>query len=327
MQVGTAFGQFQTIVNADPVAVAEARRRRNLFRDAFTALPDVAEVIASGSLARATQLDPIHDVDLIVVFAPDGHPEWGTTADSADDALTYVADLVMRTLGATSGTVTTEVRLTSKRNHVVKCFLDDPKAENPFAVEVAAALRQSDGSLLLPERHNSRWITADPEYLIAQVAERQEAWSDFVPLVRVLKWWKRNSAGLSMKSLVMEVLILRCMQYSDTRAAALAQFFTAAASEVMYGVFDPAGHCGEIQPDLDREAARRALLDAADLANQALDAEAALDADKAVTLWAQVFGTEFPQPSSGSQSADKLASAVATSLVAPRRRIRDIPQG
>ncbi len=327
MQVGTAFGQFQTIVNADPASVAEARRRRNLFRDAFTPLPDVVEVIASGSLARATQLDPIHDVDLIVVFAPEEHPEWGAAGASADDALSYVAESVMRTLGAASGTVAKEVRLTSKRNHVVKCFLDDPEADNPFAVEVAAALRQADGRLLLPERHNSRWIAANPEYLISQVAKRQAEWSDFVPLVRVLKWWKKNSAGLDMKSLAMEVLVLRCLPTRDTRAAALAQFFTAAATEVMYGVFDPAGHCGEIQPDLDRDAARRALLDAADLANQALDAEAADDLDKAVALWAQVFGAEFPQPPTSAQTVGKLASSVAASLVTARRRIRDIPQG
>jgi hypothetical protein len=327
MQVATAFGQFQTVVNADPVSVAEARRRRNLFRDAFTPLPDVAEVIASGSLARSTQLDPIHDVDLIVVFAPDGHTEWGAAGSSADDALSYVARLVMSTLGATNGTIATEVRLTSKRNHVVKCFLDDPEAENPFAVEVAAALRQPDGSLLLPERHNSRWITADPEYLITQVAGRQQAWPDFVPLVRVLKWWKKNSARLDMKSLAVEVLALRCLLQTDTRGAALAQFFTAAATEVMYGVSDPAGHCGEIQPDLDRAAARRALIDAADLANQALDAEAAQDADKAVALWAQVFGAEFPQPPSSAEPAGTLASAVTARVVTPRRRIRDIPQG
>ncbi|MEZ0108761.1 hypothetical protein ABH920_002762 [Catenulispora sp. EB89] len=326
MQVSTAFGQFQTIVNADPSSVAEARRRRNLFRDALQPLRDVVSVIPSGSLARATQLDPIHDVDLLVEFVPAEHPEWGSPGGSADDALTYLAGQVMRTLGATSGTVANEVRLTSKRNHVVKCFLDDPEAEDPFAVEVAVALRQSDGSLLLPERYNSRWITADPEYLISQVAGRQQTWSDFVPLVRVLKWWRTNSAGLDMKSLAMEVLALRCLPVQNTRAAALAQFFTAAATEVMYGVFDPAGHCGEIQPDLDRDATRSKLLEAAELANEALDAETAQDADKAVALWTQLFGAEFPQPS-GQQSAAKPASAVAATLIAPRRRIRDIPQG
>ena len=31
-------------------------------------LPDVVEVIESGSLARGTQIGPVHDVDLIVVF-------------------------------------------------------------------------------------------------------------------------------------------------------------------------------------------------------------------------------------------------------------------
>ncbi len=337
MQVGTAFTQFQTEVNADPAAVKEGRRRRDLFRDGLDPLDDVVKVIASGSLARGTQLDPIHDVDLIVEFAAAEHPDWGTPGESADDSLTYIAGRVMRTLGATNGTVHREVRLTSKRNHVVKCFLDDPDAENPFAVEVAPALRRDDGSLLLPERYNSRWITADPEYLIAEVKQRHAAWPDFVPLARELKWWKKAS-GLDMKNLVMEVLALRCLPDGD-RPEALARFFTAAAADVMTGVHDPAGHCGEIQPDLDRVKAREALLAAADVANRALDAWTAGELDLAVCLWRQVFGPAFPEPASGCAGLGGKASrgsgvalfgaaAVGVGAVAARaRRIRDVPQG
>jgi hypothetical protein len=337
MQVSTAFSYFQTTVNAEPAAVTEGRRRRDLFREGLDPLDDVVRVIPSGSLARGTQLDPIHDVDLIVEFAAAEHPNWGQPGESADAALTYVAGRVMRQLGATSGTVGREVRLTSKRNHVVKCFLDDPQDENPFAVEVAAALRQDDGSLLLPERHNSRWICANPEYLLAEVAGRQAAWSDFVPLVRELKWWKK-AFGLDMKNLVMEVLALRCLPDGD-RPDALARFFTAAASDVMSGVHDPAGYCGEIQPSLDRAKVRESLLAAADLANQALHAAAADDLDHSVCLWRQVFGPEFPAPPSGCAGSGGVASrglaatlfgaAAASAAAAPARprRIRDFPQG
>ena len=337
MQVSTAFGYFHTTVNADPAAVTEGRRRRDLFREALDPLDDVVAVIPSGSLARRTQLDPIHDVDLIIEFAAAEHPDWGKPGESADAALTHLARQVIRQLGATSGAVGREVRLTAKRNHVVKCFLDDPDDDNPFAVEVAAALRQDDGSLLLPERYNSQWIYANPEYLITEVAGRQAAWSDFVPLVRELKWWKKAS-GLDMKNLVMEVLALRCLPAGDLPAA-LARFFTAAASDVMSGVHDPAGYCGEIQPSLDREKTRESLLAAAELANQALDAAAADDLVRAVCLWRQVFGPEFPQPPGGCAgsgekaargSASVLFGAAAASTAsepAKPRRIRDIPQG
>jgi hypothetical protein len=337
MQVSTAFGLFQTEVNADPPAVTEGRRRRDLFRDGLNPLDDVVQVIPSGSLARGTQLDPIHDVDLIVEFASAEHPDWGTPGHSADDALTYLGDQVMRRLGATNGIVGHEVRLTSKRNHVVKCFLDDPKADNPFAVEVAPALRQEDGSLLLPERHNSMWISADPEYLIAEVARRQADWADFVPVARELKWWKK-AYGLDMKNLVMEVLALRCLPDGD-RPTSLARFFTAAAADVMTGVDDPAGYCGEIQPYLDRSKAWVGLLAAAESANRALDAAAANDLDRAVCLWRQVFGAAFPEPPSGCAglgdnasrgSGTALFGAGAAGMAAatvPRRRIRDVPQG
>jgi hypothetical protein len=334
MQIATAFDLFQTEVNADPTAVKEGRRRRDLFCDAFNPLDEVVRAIPSGALARRTQLDPIHDVDLIIEFVPTEHPDWGTPGRSADDALTHVAGVVTDLLGVSSGAVAREVRRTLKRNHVVRCFLDDPddpEIEYPFAVEVAPALRQADGTLLLPERYSSRWITADPEDLIRRVGARQEAWSQFVPLVRVVKSWK-NTRRLDAKSLVMEVLALRCLPVDD-RPRALARFFTAAASDVMGGVFDPAGHCGEIQPDLDRSHLRERLLAAGDLASRALAAEAAGDLDRAVCLWRQLFGPTFPEPPSGcpdrsaSAIGDHTATLTGAAVGAPRRRIRDIPQG
>jgi len=138
-----------------------------------------------------------------------------------------------------------------------------------------------------------------------------------------------------MKNLVIEVLALHCLPDGD-RPASLARFFTAVAADVMTGVQDPAGHCGEIQPDLDRAKVRESLLAAAELANRALDAAAA-DVDRAVCLWRQVFGQAFPEPSSGCAAfTDQTSRGLGAALLGaatggpaatatPRRRIRDVP--
>jgi hypothetical protein len=52
-----AFDEFQRAVNADKDHVALARERRDIFMDGLAGEDDVDEVIASGALARRTQLD------------------------------------------------------------------------------------------------------------------------------------------------------------------------------------------------------------------------------------------------------------------------------
>jgi tRNA nucleotidyltransferase (CCA-adding enzyme) len=69
----TAFDDYQDVVNADIEQVRLARARRNVFKSALGTDSDVVKVFGSGSLARSTQLAPIHDVDLVVVFDRDEH--------------------------------------------------------------------------------------------------------------------------------------------------------------------------------------------------------------------------------------------------------------
>ena len=77
MSVTDAYKTFQGVVNADIEQVREARSRRDLFKGAFGGESDVEEVSASGSLARGTHKDPIHDVDVVIVYDGDEHPDWG----------------------------------------------------------------------------------------------------------------------------------------------------------------------------------------------------------------------------------------------------------
>jgi len=206
VSVTNAFKTFQDIVNAVITYVREARARRDLFKGVFGAEDDVKEVVASGSLARGTHKDPIHDVDLIVVYDQDEHPEWGTPGSSAADALDYTRERVNALLGATNGTYEKTVRLARWRNHAVKCFLDDPDDPDAFTVDAMPALRR-DGKLLIPEALAEDWVPCDPEFLIAEVADRHAEWNKFAGTVRMLKWWAAEQ-DTKIKSFVMEVLAL-----------------------------------------------------------------------------------------------------------------------
>lgn len=205
----------------------------------------------------------------------------------------------------------------------MKCFIDDPDDPDAFTVDAMPALRQPDGTLLIPEALTHQWVAADPEDLIRRVAEHQTAWSYFRPMVRVLKQW-RHSAPVDgkIKSLVMEVLALECMPRAGSRSAALRAFFTAAAVRVNWPIADPAGKCGLIQPDLDTVGLRTALEAASETATRACAAAANGDTDEALRSWQEIFGTAFPAPEAKKPSPWGAGPA----LITPRR-VKDAPQG
>ena len=331
MDINKAFDELQRVADADPEQVIEARRRRDLFDEAFDGEEDVLEVIPSGSLARSTQRDPINDVDLIMVFDHALQPTWGIAGESAAEALSETGTRVNALLGVTNGTFAQEVRLARPGNHAVKCFLDDPEAESPFTVDVMPALRQPDGTLLVPEKANDRWIRTDPELLISRVATRQSDWSLFRPLVRVLKLWK-DVQDTGLKSLTVEVLALTNLPDESNRPRALQRFFTAAEQAIELPIEDPAGLCGPTQSELDRDRARAAITAAAKASWEAVVAQDEGETDRAACLWWSIVGDAFSQPPGGCPAAKKKtpavvgAAAVGVGSVRPRP-IRDAPQG
>jgi hypothetical protein len=319
MSVLSAFSTFQSVVSADVDAVREARRRRDLFRSAFATEADVLEVVPSGSLARGTQKDPIHDVDLILIYDGGSHEDWGTPGDSAERALDHVRGRINSLLGATHGSHDRVVRLARWRNHAVKCFLDDPNEEGGFTVDVMPALRVGD-HLLIPEAVSSKWVHCDPESLIASVAAKHREWNKFAGTVRMLKRWG-SEQDTKIKSLVMEVLALEHLPTDVNQPAAVERFFTSAAYAIegLAEVTDPADYCGPVQDDLDYEAFAQCLRDASDHADKASQAVLNNDSDAAQWHWAQVFGTEFPH--------DPDALSASGGAAAVPRQVKDTPQG
>lgn len=289
MTVNSSFDDLQATVDADVAVVRLARERRDVFKDALAVADDVLTVLGSGSLRRSTQLQPVHDVDIVVEFDPAQHLDWGSDGNSAEEAIERCRTLVTELLGISSGTHAQIVRQvnTAHRNRAAKCFLDDPDDPDAFTVDVMPALRRADG-ILIPFKSESRWTLADPEFLIDRVAERQAEWNRFRSTVRLLKYWAHQQP-FKVKSLVMEVLALECLPSAANRATATSEFFDVASRHSLE-VVDPAGLSGMIQPSLDVGAFRRALENAA-LTSAAAN-RAVLDGNQpeATRLWNSIFG-------------------------------------
>jgi hypothetical protein len=334
MRSDNGFESFHRKIKSEPLGVLLAKWQRDAFIAKLKQLPDVEEVIPSGSLARGTQIGPVHDVDLIVVFDKAEHPDFGHGGpESAQAALTYLQRKLLEQLhpftdclraqGATEDLVENAVvneavlkdtvlkdvvKDTERRTHVVTCsggwigeFTDIIPSAPP--VDVMPAVREGS-HLLIPERETG-WINVDPEKLMRQVAQRQREWKYFTEVVGMMKAWARENMP-GMKSLAVEVMVLKyCPRpgFFETLSCgeAVAQLFEKAAKKLT-SLEDPTGRCGEIDPDLDYGELQKKLSHAARLARQAMEAEYALESPLPGLarlrhpdyFWHKLFGKKYP---------------------------------
>lgn len=325
MDLDQAFNDLQATVDADPALIEDAKSRRNKFSAAFKKGTDVAETVFIGSIARATQIEPIEDVDLVVVYDEAEHPHWGNEGSSAEDALEETQRRVVDFFGSDGTEDAGFVRLARADNHAVKCFLDDPDDPDAFTVDVVPALRTDTGILKITEKDSRKWIETDPEFLNQRGQERHDEWREYRRLVRVLKRWNRDHDG-TMLPLLVEVMALEHLPI-DVRPRAVQAFFAAAVPAVSPAITDPAG-ISPIQPDLDVAAARAQLEEAADASWRAVAAADRGDTDLAACYWRKVFGDIFPAPPGGCDGFELGAAAAAgTAFAQPRRLARNNPQG
>jgi hypothetical protein len=315
MESDDGFESFSRVIASDPIGVLLAKWRRDAFTRALKKLPDVVDVVPSGSLARGTQIGPIHDVDLIVVFDSSRHPDYGINgnpekaAESAQAAITHLENELLEQLRPWRGAAGGLLKETGQRTHVVRYHGD---WTGPFsqiissapAADVMPAVR-AGSHLLIPER-GSGWIDVDPERLIREVEQRRREWKYFKEVAGMVKAWARKN-HLGMKTLAVEVMVLMYCprpRFFETLSCgeAVARFFAAAAEAKITSLRDPAGRCGEIHPGMNYGELRSALDQSAGLARQAMDAEHAwkhrFEAVGEVThpdvLWRQLFGRKYP---------------------------------
>jgi len=310
MESDNGFRSYSHAIESDPIGVLLAKWRRDAFIGKLKQMPDVDDVIPSGSLAHGTQIGPVHDVDLIVVFKRSEHPDYGSGRDSAHAAMTHLENQLLEQLHPWFGAGGGLLKETEQRSHVVTYRGD---SAGPFAeiipsappVDVMPAVREGS-HLLIPERGNG-WIDVDPEKLMRQVEQRQREWNYFTEVVKMVKAWAEHN-HLNMRNLAIEVMVLKyCprpgMFETLSCGEAVARFFKAAANANITSLKDPAGRCGEIDPGMNYMKLQAALSRAAGLARQAMDAEHAwknrFHATEDVThpdeFWRKLFGSKYPR--------------------------------
>ncbi len=310
MESDDGFRSFSKAIESDLFGVFLAKRRRDDFIAKLKELPDVDEVIESGSLARGTQIGPVHDVDLIVVFKSPAHPDYGRNRESAQAAMTHLENELGEKLHPWLGRREGVLKETEQRRHVVTCYADWTVALAdimPLAppVDVMPAVREGS-HLRVPER-GTGWIDVDPEKLMRQVEQRQREWKYFKEVVGMVKAWAEHN-HLGMRNLAIEVMVLKyCPRpgWFETLSCgeAVARFFEAAAKDQITSLKDPAGRCGEIDPHMNYMKLRTALNRAAGLARQAMDAEhawkhrshATEDITHPDEFWHKLFGRKYPR--------------------------------
>ncbi len=336
MSLSDAFLTLQANVNADPLQVEEARQRREMFQYAFGGEPDAVTCVPSGSLARGSQIEPINDVDLLWVYDPEQHAEWGQPGASAEAALEYTREQVKRLLGSEqalidlfgeAGRYMKWVRHTRLQHHAVKCFLDEPGEDGAFTVDVVPALARQPNGFLIPQTSSEDWIATDPVYLIERVLERHGGYGEgqFVQLVRVLKCWCKDNGNV-IKGLATEVLALSHL-YDDERPQALARFFQGALEAIHEPIKDPAGLCGEVQPKLDRAKAEALLEQGSDLSWRAITAAGRGEERQAQCLWHELLGDVFPEPIGGCGESSPGRRKRGAVVVPPPRRVQSVEEG
>ena len=313
------FDAFGEEIESDPLGVLLAKWRRDAFTRKLERLPDVIEVIPSGSLARGTHIGPVHDIDLIVVFDKSAHPDYGSGAESARAAMTYLENKLLEQLHPLSGTEAL-IKGTEQRTHVVNCHgvSAGPYAEfipSPPPVDVMPAVREKPSllersHLLVPELPaggGGGWTDVDPETFMRQVEQRQREWKYFTEVIQMVRAWAELN-DLGMKTVAIEAMVLTyCprprMFETLSRGEAIARFFEAADKAGITSLEDPAGRCGEIDKKMNYGKLRSKLKVAAGLAGQAMAAEykwknryqLMQDAIDPSVFWRKLFGKKYPE--------------------------------
>ena len=260
----------------------------------------------SGSYKRDTAIRPQvnngdeerPDVDIIVV-----------TNHTLDDAPSDVLNCLYKTL---------EEKYDSIRKQTRSIGIETSMADMDVVLIISP--NGMDGTLYIPDRKLKKWLETNPPRHTSWTTERnQDSSGRFKPLVKLVKWWRRENRTISKKpkGFIIECIVAECMNYHETHYEDL---FT----EVLEGIVDRYQYYIETEqvPHIDDPgvpgnnvlsnvtlAAFEGFYNKAKVhAELARSAQQEEDAHKELSIWREIFGERFPR-SNLQDRASKLKEA------------------
>lgn len=264
-----------------------AQRRHQRIRTTLEGIWEIDRTFLTGSYARHTKIKPLEDVDIFAIILPDGaqgHYRDEPPARVVTDLASLLDD---KFNSAEADGMAVRVRMSD----------DDGQA----SFEIIAAFDHSISGYEVPDPDRGRWIRTDPS-VHAQLtsAKNTECGEKWVPFAKMLKGWNLQAGRPVPISFLVEVMALDLVRppfgrYQDEITAFLGNLIDRAQGPWP----DPA----RLGPDVDelitgsqRDAMRRAAMDALAVAEEAIYLEDEGEDRKAVDKWRDLFGSRMPKP-------------------------------
>lgn len=326
--VSAAFSRFSLDTVDLPASVTRsARSRRDYLTGSLSRLAKsdadfsflTGTVVPYGSFARRTKIQPLDDIDLLMILSDRGIRESVTRttpithrvkvegakaplAPFADEASHVNSVLVLNRMKKALGSLHHYKLATVKRNHQA-LTLSLTSHDWVFDLVPAVPVKTPRGKtkhFLIPNG-SGQWMRTDPRKDADLVTKTNAHHGQrLLPVVRLLKLWNRRTSKPRLPSFLFEVLILRAFGGCSpigSAPEAVAHFFWACPALLRAACSSPTGFGADLDAGITAEMKRRviAAMGAAErLAQEAMRHEQKGDHAKAITCWRKVFGDKFP---------------------------------
>ncbi len=186
----------------------------------------------------------------------------------------------------------------------------------------------------IPDRKQEEWLkTNPPGHTTWTTTTNTTAGGRFKPLVKLMKWWRRENPTISKKpkGFVIECIVAECMDYGETYYGELfvktlekivEKYEWNVDNNIVPIIADPGGSGTPVTDGITSDAFNgfyNKVKKHAELGRKALNET---DSEKATGLWRQIFGDRFPE-TKGTKSESLLAAPVGlTSPSFPNRPVR-----
>lgn len=282
------FEEFEVALKLDP---EERQRAQNLHNDITTLLKAdglITTAFLQGSFARKTMIAPLHDVDKVVIVAP--------------ELATLTPDQIMDRLEAVLAAAYPLATFERTRHSLM---MDLGSDSFTFDTVPAVETRDATDDVEIVNRGTGGWTCSNTRELIRVVAKRNgDIGGRFVHQVRMTKQAVRHALDGALPGLHVEAIAYAAVTTPLEHAVAVCRIFEAGAKLLAGSYTDPTGRdviSARLSP-ADKERARRFFVKAAERAREARELAASGDLVAAQEIWNEIFGDLFPAPES--QGAD-----------------------
>ena len=323
-----AFDQFRkNIVDLDPEVTKTARSSRDYLFEQLKKLskddvqfPRLAGgYLSFGSFARSTKIRPLDDIDLLLLLNGQGtslvqSPQdpynfWLRISDQAaplcifPDEHGYVnSTKVLNKIKSALASVASYGKAEIHKN-MQAVTLDLVSYDWVFDIVPAVPVENNSGGTayyLIPNGHGD-WIRTDPRIdqdNITRLNTQHD--KQFLPTVRLLKYWNQRTHKPILPSYYFETLALQVFDYASKITdfpTAVKYFSDFCPTYLMSACPDPKNLGPALDASVDSDTKQKvaqAMKEASEYAGYALMYEGQSNEEKAIYWWCRIFGTEYP---------------------------------